>query len=348
MNRVGKKDFWNSTPIKVAIHLTAWLCLLLFPYLSTNQPEADKLFPKFLFNTVLLIIFYYTNVYVFIPRLLTRERLLAFAGAIVSSIALIIFAQYLFDIFYTIPYARHEHGPGTEMRHLVFALFPSLMIFGISTSATITGQWFDNEKQIKEMENQKLQAELAFLKAQVNPHFLFNMLNNIYTLAYKKSDATADAVMKLSHLMRYMIYESNVPLISLEKEVEYLQNYIDLQKMRLSKDIDVIFSIEGEIENKMISPMLLVPFVENAFKHGVSYVGNSPISINIKVKEDNALLVEVENHINRTSKPGKEPDSGIGLQNTRRRLELLYPGKYHLDIKDDNETYKVILLINIS
>lgn len=349
---IVKSKFWDSLPVRVFIHLAAWAFLLFFPFLFMNSVDAERNFPRFLFNTSGMAVFYYFNSFVFIPKILAKGRVVQFATVIILSLGILMAAVYTYEQFNPTPPPPkpmpNEKPRDNSIKHLSFTFFTGLMIFGISTSATITGEWFRNEKQKKEMENQKLLAELAFLKAQVNPHFLFNMLNNIYTLAYKKSDTTADAVLKLSHLMRYMIYESNVPLISLEKEIDYLQNYIDLQRIRLSHDMDVLFDIEGEIEGKMIAPMLLVPFVENAFKHGVSYVERQPISINLKIRQDKWLYLEVENHIHKTSNKSGIKDSGIGLQNTRRRLELLYPDKHDLKIEEDEETYKVSLLINMN
>jgi len=195
------------------------------------------------------------------------------------------------------------------------------------------------------LETEKLASELAFLKSQINPHFLFNTLNNVYSLAFKKSDDTPDAIIKLSKLMRYMLYESNENQVFLSKEIEYLHNYIDLQKLRLPNTIKIIFNVEGDIEGRLIEPMLLIPFVENAFKHGISYVDNSKISISIKLSAYELLFV-IENKIN-NAKITEESGSGIGLSNVKRRLTLLYPNKHTITINDNNDEFKVTLKINL-
>jgi LytS/YehU family sensor histidine kinase len=196
------------------------------------------------------------------------------------------------------------------------------------------------------MENEKLNSELAFLKSQVNPHFLFNILNNICSLARKKSDDTENAIIKLSHIMRYMLYESKDEKVSLEKEVEYLKNYIELQRLRISDKVDINFSIDGDPESGMIEPMLLIPFVENAFKHGVSYLEESKINISLKIEKD-LLIFKVENNMIRKSVDVVQLESGIGLRNVLRRLDLLYPGKHKIAIHEDGTKYIVDLKITL-
>jgi LytS/YehU family sensor histidine kinase len=229
---------------------------------------------------------------------------------------------------------------------LFFPVFPALFIFAISAAIKITNEWFKAEKQKKEMENEKLNSELAFLKSQVNPHFLFNILNNICSLARKKSDNTEDAIIQLSRIMRYMLYDSKDEKVSLEKEVEYLQNYIDLQRLRISDSVVISFTIEGDINGKMVEPMLLIPFVENAFKHGVSYLDESNIEINLKIDQD-VLHFRVENYrVKKIDNPVQQ-ESGIGLKNVLRRLDLLYPGSHIINIEETATKYIVNLYISL-
>ena len=223
-------------------------------------------------------------------------------------------------------------------------LFPAFFIFTVSTAIRIINEWFRAEKQKKEMENEKLNAELAFLKSQVNPHFLFNILNNICSLARKKSDDTENAIIRLSQIMRYMLSDSKDEKVNLEKEVEYLRNYIELQQLRISDKVQVNFSLEGMPETKTIEPMLLIPFVENAFKHGVSYREESVIDIFLKVL-DSGISFRVENTVFRKEGEPIALESGIGLKNVLRRLELLYPGSHRIDIRDTGQKYRVDLQI---
>jgi LytS/YehU family sensor histidine kinase len=204
--------------------------------------------------------------------------------------------------------------------------------------------WFDTQKLKAELVNQTQSSELALLRSQVNPHFLFNTLNNIYSLVCKNSPDAPEAIMKLSSIMRYMLYDANTEVVLLEKEIEYLESFIELQKLRIRYKDFVELRIEGEVGNKTIAPMLLIPFVENAFKHG-SKSGTLPgIRIHL-VTTPYQLLFEVTNHLKKNLLPLKDNSGGIGLQNIKRRLEILYPGRYVLETTQENDLYKVKLLI---
>jgi LytS/YehU family sensor histidine kinase len=199
------------------------------------------------------------------------------------------------------------------------------------------------EQTKKEIETEKLNTELSFLKSQINPHFLFNTLNNIYSLAVAKSDATAGAVLKLSSIMRYVITDTKHHLVPLEKELQFIQHYIDLQKVRLTDKVTLNFSISGEVENKQIAPLIFIPFVENAFKYGISAKENSTISIEVKVV-DSEVILSVHNAIVTQQKELIE-NTGIGIKNSKRRLELLYPDKHELQVKNENGHFSVNLTI---
>jgi LytS/YehU family sensor histidine kinase len=237
-----------------------------------------------------------------------------------------------------------HHHPFNFWRSAFFPFYPAVMAFALSSSVRITMEWFKNERQKKEMEAEKLASELAFLKSQVNPHFLFNILNNICSLARKKSDETENAIIKLSQIMRYMLQDSKDEKVSLEKEVEYLQSYIELQRLRLPEAVKINFSTEGRPELFSIAPLLLIPFVENAFKHGVSYQDSSEITIRL-ICSWQMLSFHVENHIAKHQEGAKDQGSGIGLKNVMRRLDLLYPDKHCLEIRDDGNQYEVELEI---
>jgi two-component system, LytTR family, sensor kinase len=194
-----------------------------------------------------------------------------------------------------------------------------------------------------ELINQRQAGELALLKSQVNPHFLFNTLNNIYSLVYQKSEKAPEAVMKFSAIMRYVLYETNVEKVDIEKEIEYLKSYIELQKLRYKQPGLVSLSIEGNTGAVTVAPMLLIPFVENAFKHG-SFMHQPAITILLYTGSDQIRL-EVSNYLKKDRQATELESGGIGLFNIRRRLELIYPGKYQLEIKEDEGQFKVKLLI---
>lgn len=205
--------------------------------------------------------------------------------------------------------------------------------------------WFETQKLKSELLLQNQTSELALLRSQVNPHFLFNTLNNIYSLVYKKSDDAPAAVMKMSAIMRYMLYDATSDKVLLEKEVEYLKSFIELQLLRIRQKDLVVLTITGPIEGRNIAPMLLIPFVENAFKHGNKNITPPGIIINLNI-EDNRILFEITNYLRKNSATSRDKAKGIGLNNVRRRLELLFPGKHVLDIWENQNMYHVKLILD--
>ncbi|MBE9662365.1 histidine kinase [Mucilaginibacter myungsuensis] len=215
------------------------------------------------------------------------------------------------------------------------SFFTSAIFILFSLVLRFTEDWFSNERVQRNLENERLTAELAFLKSQINPHFLFNSLNSIYSLAYQKSDTTPDAILKLSEIMRYMLYDCNDSKVDLAKEITYLQNYIDLQKIRFGKNAYIELDVNGQVLTQRIAPLLLIPFIENAFKHGVANDPAHPIKMIINVAEKHlSFYMENKKHL-----MNRDAIGGIGLSNVRRRLDLLYPGNYQLEIHDDADTY---------
>lgn len=211
-------------------------------------------------------------------------------------------------------------------------------------------RYFSEKQQfsLQELKEEKTRAELELLKSQVNPHFFFNTLNTLFSMASIKGDEeTAEGISKLSELMRYMIYETKVEKIALEKEIEYIKNFIELQKLRFSKDddLDVSFEITGETSSKFIPPMLFIPFIENAFKFGFSIKQKSVIQIRLNVDKAH-LTFRVKNTINK-KKAESDEHSGIGISNVKKRLELLYPDSFDLKITKDEEYFDVNLNIPI-
>jgi sensor histidine kinase YesM len=221
-----------------------------------------------------------------------------------------------------------------------------LMILAISTSIRVTEGWYSNEKQKKEMENQKLGAELSLLKSQINPHFFFNTLNSIYSLAIVKSDRTPEAVLKLSELMRYIIYDTERKLVPLSKEVEYIANYIELQRLRLPDEVKVKLNTDLGDTDAVIEPLLLLPFVENAFKHGVDVEKGGTILIDIRLTA-NELKLHVVNPLVSDSSSIVDKHKGIGVNNTLKRLKLLYHDNFSFTAGPVKKNYVVDLIVKI-
>ncbi|MEO8406544.1 MAG: sensor histidine kinase [Chitinophagaceae bacterium] len=217
--------------------------------------------------------------------------------------------------------------------------FSALGIF-ICFFLKIINDFFRNEMIKKE----KINIELQFLKSQINPHFLFNTFNNLYGLSLTEPQKTPDAILKVSEMMRYMLYESNEEKVLLSKEITYLQNLIELQKMRYEDNTFVNFIVNGDVNGQAIAPLLLICFVENAFKHGEVLDSKSPLTIILNLHQ-NELYFHLRNKIHNRN---KDKLGGIGMKNVRRRLDLLYPHKYKLDIKNDGVFFESELNINLS
>lgn len=220
------------------------------------------------------------------------------------------------------------------------ALF--LLLFVIGLGSNVVNQWFSAEEKKEEIGRQQLQMELSFLKSQVNPHFLFNSLNSIYSLSLTSSRQTSDAVMKLSRIMRYTLEDALNNTVSLAQEIEFINNYIEMQKLRLTENVCIKFTTDGSIENVYIAPMLLIPFIENAFKYGISTHNKSLIRSSVSV-ENKQVIFTCSNTIFPNMQKNK--GTGTGIANTRRRLELLYPGKHELVITEGLEKFDVRLTI---
>ena len=296
---------------------------------------------------VYLIIFYYLNTHIIIPQLLAKKRWIYYSLAVIACLIIFIYIPKFFEDALNAENPNRIKKMGRK-RHQLYpftggtAVF--FLVFTVSTCIKVIQQWLSAEQRQKLIETEKLNTELSFLKSQINPHFLFNTLNNIYSLAVVKSDATAPAVMKLSSIMRYVLSDTRQHLVPLEKEIEFIQHYIDLQKVRLTDKIKINLAVTGDPEGQQIAPLLFIPFVENAFKYGISTREDSEINISINIKPgeiefktDNRILA-IETDI--------EKKNGIGLKNTRRRLEILYADKHSLKINRKDGHFYVHLKIS--
>ncbi|MCX6244516.1 MAG: sensor histidine kinase [Bacteroidetes bacterium] len=330
---------------KILIHLVFWFYMInqfLFPwYINKTEPHFWEGFGMDIFLTLINFYLFY-----FALHFLIRKKNL-YLG-ILSGAFLVFFiavGRYYAEVLF---WKNLMHTPQKEMYDLSIWFYSGLRLSIITGAYAILLKfaidWFDAQKLKAEMVNQKQTSELALLRSQVNPHFLFNTLNNIYSLVCKHSPEAPEAIMKLSSIMRYVLYDANTDRVFLEKEIEYLQSFIELQKLRIRNPDFVELVIEGDIGHQTIAPMLLIPFVENAFKHG-SKTGALPgIRIRLACKSSE-IVFEVTNHLKKNTLGPKDTVGGIGLQNITRRLKILYPGKYSLDTRQDDELYSVKLII---
>jgi two-component system, LytTR family, sensor kinase len=324
------------------LHALGWSIVLFFPYLVSSADNQYKIGPLpgfyFTLSGVVHMIIFYGNAFFLYPKLLNRAYWLFY---IVSVILLIVFSftvklQMLTWWFPdALPDARSH------------VLFPSVLVFIVSVFYSIVVDRIRAEKRQKENEAMQLGMELKFLRSQISPHFLFNVLTNFVSLARKKSDHLETSLLMLSGLMRYMLYDAGRK-ISLQQESEYLESYIALQKLRFGRDVEIVFnlSLPDEAANYSVEPMLLIPFVENAFKHGTGYVDHPVIDINLTAREG-ILVFQVKNKFDRETDTSKDESSGIGLSNVRARLTLLYPGRHDLVVHTDRNLFSINLTLKL-
>lgn len=366
---------WSSNKyIIYAFHVLFWM-LLILPFLS--GPENPAFFEhvkyRIMLNNSFLIVLFYFNAYYLFPKIYKKKGGAAYILTVVMAAGILMYSSsYLQNRLFPMPDFAHlsaqggmqpfpggegrfqggirQGGPGapTEMggpgepggpggRKGLFHFPIYLFIIGISFSYRLMTDQNVEDKKRKEQETENLKTELTFLRSQISPHFMFNVLNTLVAMARKKSDLMEPSLIQLSNIMRYVLYESNYNRIALGREIEYLRNYIELQSLRFGDDLNLVMDIEEPAENYEIEPMLLIPFVENAFKHGLGNSDNARLMILLKVDPLLSLLTfSVENEIGPVN-DSKDIDSGIGLKNVSRRLELLYADKYVLNtmIKDN-------------
>lgn len=331
---------------EIWVHIISWICLLSFP-LGITLIQIGKIHPVFLTQILFNPIVFYTNYSLLAPKLLLKKKIVLYI--IVSISFLIVFNFLVNKIPVTVPFEKPqgflEHSNNfPSVKNIKYAMrgvffFAFFLLGGIFC---LMADFYKRDKVSKETEAQRTETELQFLKAQLNPHFLFNSLNSVYSLVRNKSNDAPEAVLTLSELMRYMLYEANQEIVPLIKEIEYIKNYVALQRLRLCNSEDVKLSIKGEYEKKKIYPLLLISFIENAFKYGTDFKGVTDIDIKIHVIE-NRLTFKVSNIIGVYRK--NKDNSGVGLTNIKNRLELLYPRLHTLEICEENDRYIVDLTL---
>lgn len=352
-------------------HIAGWLAFIGFQFILLPKQELfikdGKLTPfsidQFVVNS-LAVAFFYLHSYFLLPGMYFRKKFITYFFCLAASIGLALFIVVKVNQLHPPPseiptnikgipeFSENPLAPPSPVQpppHVklmgekifLFANFflKFFLVFLMSIALRIYRNW-------QAAEEEKYKAELAFLKSQINPHFLFNILNGIYVLAIRKAENTAPAIMKLSSIMRYVISEGHRPLVPLEKEISYISDYIDLQKMRLSNSITVDYQVNISSQDLQIAPLLLITFIENAFKHGISTEENGIIKINITVA-GNQLVMNVQNKKYKMALKEDE-SSGIGIENTKRRLALMYPDKHELTIDNNDTGYGVTLKLNLA
>jgi len=357
--------FSNAPRHRIARHAAFWGLFVLFStFIYGYRPELIHYLPShitwghifanafaeasiYCINHILLS---YAIIYWVIPHYLLKGRYLALSLSLLICVALsgvlsVILSRYLINGY------REAIGMPPNLMPVVSAFMGGLRggitIAGFAAAVKLAKYWYLKQQAFQQVEKEKLTAELQLLKAQLHPHFLFNTLNNLYALTLTRSAHSPEVVLKLSGLLSYMLYECNGPEVSLAKEIQMLQNYVELERMRYGDRVEVSLNFTGDISGQVIAPLLLIPFVENAFKHGVSeQIEQAWISLDLSV-ENNMLRFKLINSKNADDQTSPALTGGIGLQNVRKRLELLYPGQYELKISGQEEIFVINLNLQL-
>ncbi len=341
--------FSNRTiPVKYALVHTAYWVLITGFFLYEKRYLLFKAnLPSFVLCVVgrisLLVVVAYLNLHYFLPRYLLQGRYLRYFSVIMASILGYLIIQGFYDyLLYGFVIAPTQTRDWVSVSSYNF--FSTLWYLGLMVALKLSIDWYEQKRLLQQITVEKLQAELNFLRTQVNPHFLFNVLNSLYALTLKKSDLAPEVVLKLSDMMEYMLYDSDETCVPLAKEISYLQNYIELEKIRDSGQSAISFAVEGHVNGQQIAPLLLLPLVENAFKHGVGRLETDAWLRGIINVDKTSVAFTVENNCGAGQPLSK---GGIGLINLRRRLELLYPDRHSLQIENGKTSFKATLTISL-
>lgn len=329
-------------------HTIVWLLLVVIPYVSTDQvfrsiaPDSDvKYLLLCLSLSAILLTTFYANYFFLIPRyLLAKKYWLYFLLLLLTILLVLLFSA---TIFFFSDFNPQAPNPNPVIEKVIpVVIINAISLWLLSIMSSILWTVYD---RLKQTEREKLSAQIASLKSQINPHFLFNTLNNIYATTLDTAPTAADMVDKLSEMMRYTMKDTQQDFVALDDEITYITNYIELQRLRLDKSVNLEYLVADDLPQLRIAPMLLIPFIENAFKHGVNSEQKSRIKIAIAVDKSEFQLTAMNTKVVVQQETSER--SGLGIQNTRHRLELIYPSKHLLVITDSEKEFSVSLHIDL-
>ena len=334
------------------IHLVAWGIVFCMPFFFTgrNMEEVTtERYIRFIIVPLSFMALFYLDYFLLIPWYIFVQKTGKFLLVNAALIILTMIAVHALMQLLPPPEMEMPPRPAPDATEVTFFLLRNAMMYalvaGLSVAIRITARWYEQESTRKELERVRVEAELKNLKSQLNPHFLFNTLNNIYTLILLSPDRAQCAVHDLSKLLRYVLYESNLPAVPIEKEMDFVRNYVELMRIRLPESTDLKIAIDVQEAGLLIAPLLFISLIENAFKHGVSLSGASYIWINLQESEG-SVRCDIENSYFPKDSADRS-GSGIGLTNLRKRLELIYPGKYTFSAQREGASYHVKLNLQI-
>jgi Histidine kinase len=347
VRKLVKSPFW-----RIFLHIGFWLFYLSLPFYAYLQeyPSTYAYVILILVNLAYLP-FYYFLAYFIIPKYFNKKKWWLFILFSIGTYALFSLACKGIELAFfdrltsekeITDFKEAIDKPILDIWELLRMIFVTIIPLSIMMMRRMMRIYVERTELIK----MNTELELNLLKSQINPHFLFNTLNNIYSLSLQKSDRSPEMILKLSDLMRYMLYECNVPFIDLQREIQFLQDYIDLEKIRHGEKVEILFSVQGAPDGLKIPPLLLIPFVENAFKHGVNaQFGNAWVHISLLL-ENNHIVFEIKNNKPQTAAQRNLNSSGIGIENAKKRLQLIYPNKHVLEINDLSASFHIKLSID--
>jgi len=366
------KNFFTGNKIKILLHLLAWAIILGIPLYFFKRWEVGKDFilVYYIGNTINGIIFY-SNYLILVPKFFFGSRNYRYYLSVILLLTVLYFVsdrsnEFIFKNVQgrdrieetdkpkvgrntVAPPKPDEHfgrPPFREM-HLFNYMFTSLFLVFFSLGMRVLERHSQTEKLQKELEKEKLNSELAFLKNQISPHFFFNTLNNIYSLISINAEDSQKAVLGLSKLMRYLLYDSEHGNTKLSNEIDFMNNYIDLMKLRMSNKLSLKVSFPEKYDDINIPPLIFIPFIENAFKHGVSNREKSFIYISMTTGVD-SIMFRCANSMIKAREESDPLESGIGLENVTKRLNLLFPGKHEIKINKSDKEFEILLQINFA
>ena len=349
---MNKMKFNIKNLITIAIHISFCIVILIIPLLLMYNNGVDfNMCLGYFVRTLVLIFLFYINYFILIDKLLFKKQLIQY---IVVNILLTVGFVLLKDLIFEIS-MDHSRQPNFErvrnmprppeiMRIFGDYIFLALAV-GMSVAVKVTRRWYDDSINLEMIKTTQLEADLKNLRSQLNPHFLFNTLNNIYSLISLDTTKAQDSIHRLSNLLRYILYENDQRYVPLSKELEFTQNYIDLMSLRLAQNVKLDVFIRDNGKEQQIISLLFITLIENAFKHGISNGNDSFINIKI-LTDEKGVLCTVENSLNQEYKVMESRKSGIGLTNLRKRLDLVYPHNHELQIEERDKSFFVLLCVN--
>ncbi len=349
LNKVEDK-VWNDK-IKINYHIIFWIGYFLINVVRWGSYYNDFYY-SFKSNLVefpIHIVLSYFHAYYLIPKFVAKRKYFLYLLQLISALIFMYFVKTIL----TFQFINQDVWPeaidsakSSQLLYFTTVVLGEMYVIGITTAIKLTNDWINSKNRNQQLTQLNLETEIKYLRAQIQPHFFFNTLNNLYALTLEKSDKAPEVVLKLSELMQYVLYEAKDDIISLVKELKYMESYLELERLRYGNRLKYNLEITGDIDNVYLPPLILLPFIENCFKHGVS-ADDSNIVINMSFNTSgNKLIFTIDNPVPKTTdKRFRQENEGIGIINVKKRLQLNYGKEYSLKISTTEDKYSVYLSI---